>query len=351
VTVIAPVEPGEPEVGNDDGVVVRRAFDFGPGAMRTALAAAEATAAPVVHVQHELFLYGGPAGVPALLTGLAHNRWAGRRRSDSPATVVTMHQVVDPRDVNGEYTRMHRIPVPAPAARLGISAVQRAIRSFADAVVVHEPSFAGIVPGAVTVPHGVEDVAASTDRLASRRALGLDEHRFTALCFGFLAPYKGIETAADAVARTGGVDLVIAGAPHPRLEERHGYARDLRERYGATARFTGYVPDEDVHRWFSAADVVVLPYPAPHASSGALALALAHGTPLLASRPLARTCGLPDTVAFTGSAALADRLHELAADRVQLDRLRDAVAHLRVQRGWSAVADRHVEIYREVQAS
>lgn len=95
------------------------------------------------------------------------------------------------------YTRMHRIALPPTVARLGISAVQRTIRALADAVVVHEPSFAAIVPGANTVPHGIERIDPKGDRPAVRAELGLDD-RLVVLCFGFVAPCKGIEVAADA---------------------------------------------------------------------------------------------------------------------------------------------------------
>jgi glycosyltransferase involved in cell wall biosynthesis len=341
VTVVAPELSSEPPVATDGDVQVVRAFRAGPRALPTAMAAARATRAGVIHLQHELFLYGGPSAMPGLLSALRN-----RRRPRVSRQVVTMHQVVDPRAIDRDFVRLHRIGVPQQAARLAISTMQRSIPSVSDAVIVHEPAFAQHVPNAVAVPHGVETPATSLDRAQARLELGLDPQRLVALCFGFLAPYKGLETAIGAARIAGDdVQLVIAGGEHPRLERRHGYAAALRQTHHDVARFTGFVDHDDVARWFCAADVVLLPYPMPHASSGALALALAYDVPVLASAPMARTCGLPATLAFNNADDLGARLQRLARKPGALDELRVGVAGLRAERTWDAVARRHLDLY------
>jgi len=200
------------------------------------------------------------------------------------------------------------------------------------------------VPGPEVVPHGLE-VPERGDRAAARAALGVKG--FCVLCFGFLAPYKGLEAALGAARLAGeDVELVIAGGEHPRLAG-DGYADALRASAPANARFTGYVADADVARWFAAADVALLPYPQPFASSGPLALALAHGTPVLLSDALADTVGAPDALAVpTDPAAIAARLDALAADRADRERLRAAAATLAAGRSWPEVARRHLDLYR-----
>jgi glycosyltransferase involved in cell wall biosynthesis len=335
VTVLAAHDPNEPAVATDGTLEVRRVWKRGPGALPGAAAAALATGAPAVHVQHELLLYGGPSAVPGIVTALA----ALRRRN----AVVTMHHVVDPKAIDADFTATHRVRAPAPVARAGVAAVQRTIAALADTVVVHEPSFARVVPSAEVVPHGVE-VAERGDRVAARAALGVKG--FCVLCFGFLAPYKGLEAALGAARLAGDdVELVIAGGEHPRLAG-DGYADALRASAPANARFTGYVADTDVARWFAAADVALLPYPQPFASSGPLALALAHGTPVLLSDALAGTVGAPDELAVaTDPAAIAARLDALAADRTDRERVRTAAATLAAGRSWPEVARRHLDLY------
>jgi glycosyltransferase involved in cell wall biosynthesis len=296
-----------------------------------------------VHVQHEVFLYGGATSVPALVPAMA----TLRRRGLGP--VVTLHQVVDPAEIDGEFTRVHRVRVPPAVARVGMAGVQRTVRSLAAGIVVNERSFGDIVPDAVFVPHGVDRAEPEPGHLA-KRALGLPQDRLVALCFGFLSPYKGLEATLDAAEIAGPVvELVIAGGEHPRLEGRDGYADALRRRYGDVARFTGYVPEEDMARWFSAADVVLIPYPRPFASSGPLAHALGYGTPVLCSPALAACVGAPDEmVAPIDPPALARRLTELALDPALVDTVRAATRAMAAERSWDSVARRHVALYEEV---
>lgn len=340
VEVVAPAEPGAPPVAADGRVVVRRSFARGARALPDALRTARASGARTVHLQHETFLYGGAASVPGLLPALA----ALRR---SPARgVVTMHHVVA-GGVDAAFTRLHRVGAPALLARAGLGGVRGTIRRLADRVIVHEPAFADAVAGASVVPHGVEAPAALT-RAAARDRLGIEGDRMTVLCFGFVAPYKGLEPALEAAGRLpDDVQLVVAGGEHPRLAAAgDGYGAALRAAH-PHARFTGYVPDADVGPWFAAADVALFLYPRPVSASGGLALAIAHRTPVLLSPELAATVGAPGTlVAPREAGALAERLAALAATRPgSLDALRGAVDGLGGDRSWPAVARRHLEIY------
>lgn len=347
VHVVAPFHddaPPEPTVEHDGaGIRVERCFERRAGGLRAARRAVVAAGARVAHLQFELFLYGGPGaltGVLPTLTGL-------RRRGT--AAVVTLHQTVDPGTVDRDYTALHRVPVPPSVARVAIGSLQRAIAGTASAVVVHEQPFAEVVGDATVVPHGIED-APTLDRAAARAQLGLDD-RLVALCFGFVAPYKGLETALVAARRAGpDVQCVVAGGEHPRLAAAgDGYARILADTH-PEARFTGWVPGDDVAAWFQAADVALFPYPRPFSSSGALALALAARTPVLLSAPMARCIGAPSAVVAPTVDDLASRLGALAADpaaRLSLQRWTDALAD---GRRWDAVARRHLDVYRAAAA-
>ena len=266
-----------------------------------------------MHLQHETFLYGGPSSVPALGPALRSLRRARQ------GVVVTMHHVVDPGSVDARFTAVHRVRAPWRVARAGLGRVQRTITRGADAVLVHEPGFADVVPDAHVVPHGIDVDPAAGEAAAARARLGLDE-RFTALCFGFLAPYKGLETALRAANVAGDrVHLVIAGGEHPRMAG-DGYADGLRALGPAT--FAGPVPDADVRDWFAAAEVALFPYPRPHATSGPLALALGAGTPVLLSEALAACAGAPVTLAVPADpVALGGRLATPAADEAARDAL------------------------------
>jgi glycosyltransferase involved in cell wall biosynthesis len=341
VAVVAPSEDGEPALAADGPVRVERPFGRGAAAVPSAVRAACRTGADVVHLQHEAFLYGGPSSVPGLVTGLSSLRRA------RPGSVVTMHHVVDSRSVDRSFTRMHRVKAPPSVARAGLSAVGGAIGRLADRVIVHEPAFADRVRNSTVVPHGVE-AAETPARDQARSRLGLA--RFTVLCFGFVAPYKGLESALDATRVAGPeVELVVAGGEHPRLRETGDrYLEHLRDS-NPHARFTGFVPDDDVADWFAAADVALFLYPQPVSTSGGVALALAHGTPFLLSPEMAATARAPKAlVASRDPSQLAALLRHLASDPAALDRVRDAAYAMSGDRSWHAVAQRHLEIYEEV---
>ncbi|MFN8204019.1 MAG: glycosyltransferase [Solirubrobacteraceae bacterium] len=344
VTVVAPVEPGAPADQRDGRVRVQRRFALGARALDRAVRAACATGARTVHLQHETFLYGGPTAVPGLVAALRRLR---RGRGGRVGSVVTMHHVVAPGAVDARFIRLHRVRTPAAVARAGLAVVRESVRRQADAVVVHEPAFAAAVPGATVVPHGIE-VAATTERAAARRALGVRDDRLTVLCFGFVAPYKGLEMALDAARHAGdAVQVVVAGGPHPRVGD--AYAAGLRREHGDHARFTGRVPDADVAAWFAAADVALFAYPQPVSSSGALALALAHGTPVLLSPELAACAGAPARlVAPRDPRALAGALRTLVGDRAGLGELAATARTMTADREWPAVARRHLELYARV---
>ncbi len=354
LTVVAPTEPDLPPARESGGsITVERCFDRGPNAVPNAARVALATGAPIVHVQHELFLYGGATAMPGLVPGLGMLRAAG------VGPVVTMHHAVDPAGVDDEFTRMHQVRAPRQAVRAGLASVQATIGRLARRVIVHEPAFAPLVRDATVVPHGVEGVApaggAAASTISTPAADGETESegdlRLTLLCFGFLAPYKGLELALEAasLAREH-VRLLIVGGEHPRFAEAgRPFGEQLRERWPDVAEFAGYVPDADLPRHFARADLALFLYRRPFATSGALALAVAHGLPALLSPTLAEVMSGPrELVAPTDAQALAARLRALAADRAALEPLRRRSSELTADRSWESVARRHAEIYGQV---
>jgi glycosyltransferase involved in cell wall biosynthesis len=346
VRVVAPEIEGEPAYSRVNGVTVERSYRRGMDALPTAAYRAVRSGAPLVHVQYETFLYGGPTAIPGLVPALAGMRMAHR------GPVVTLHQVVDPTTVDRRFTTFHRVNAPPQLARAGLAAVQSSVRRLGAATIVHERAFTRVMPEAVVVPHGVDVVeeADGPEIARAKDALGTRPDRLTALCFGYLAPYKGFEVALQAAALAGQkVDLLIAGGTHPRFFGHDSYADDLRRQYGDVATFMGYVPEPKVKDVFLAADVLLLPYAAPVATSGPFAHALAYGTPVLCSPTLADCVEAPDSlVAPLEPEGLAHRLQRLADDGRQLGDLAADVRSLAQGRSWPETARRHIALYEEV---
>src|ERR687885_439982 len=143
-------------------------------------------------------------------------------------------------------------------------------------------------------------------------------------------------------------------APADRSEARN----EVRSRYGwplkATVAMTGYVPEEEVSRLLSGADVGVLPF--NHGvtlKSGTLLTLFAHGLPVVATRsdppePELADGRLVRLVERRDISGLAAALSGLLTDASQRARLAEA-GHAYCRRlSWSAIAERHLEVYEAV---
>jgi len=103
------------------------------------------------------------------------------------------------------------------------------------------------------------------------------------LFFGFVRPYKGLDTLIKAVGilKDHDVSLTIAGEFWNGKAEFLKLAGDLgiSEKVNIIDR---YVPDDEMRRYFSSADLVVLPYKQT-VTSGIIATAYGFGKPVLAT--------------------------------------------------------------------
>ncbi|WP_354642808.1 glycosyltransferase [Kitasatospora camelliae] len=180
-----------------------------------------------------------------------------------------------------------------------------------------------VVPNGVDLRHFAPADAAA--RRAARMALGLDQSAPLAVCVGRLCRQKGQDVLLSAwpgvAARVPGARLaLVGGGPDAlALAER---VRRLPE--PSRVRLAGDVPDP--RPWLAAADLVVLPSRWEGMALAPLE-AMAAGRPvLLTDVPGAREC-LPPGRAAAGlvpvedPAALAERLAEALADRIECERL------------------------------
>ncbi len=119
-------------------------------------------------------------------------------------------------------------------------------------------------PAAYT-PHPVYDNYGSPpSREEACRQLGLNPEKKYALFFGFIRPYKGLDLLLQAFAeetlkQQPEIELLIAGeyygdpAPYEKIISENGLE-------GRVHRFTNFIPNNEVGRYFAAADLVVQPY-------------------------------------------------------------------------------------------
>jgi glycosyltransferase involved in cell wall biosynthesis len=174
------------------------------------------------------------------------------------------------------------------------------------------------------------------------------------LFFGSVKPYKGVDVlvraALEMLPASPGWRIDVVGRPFQALDDERRLieAAGLSERFGFDLR---YVPDEDLARYLAAADLVVFPYREIDAS-GALALAVAAGKPIVASavgvfgeRP---TADHVSVVPPGDAAALARALTTLAGDPAARERLAAgsrALAETFVS--WRSFAQHSLAFYHE----
>lgn len=117
-------------------------------------------------------------------------------------------------------------------------------------------------------------------RAEAEKALGLEEGKKNLLFFGLIRKYKGLDLLIKAFGSLSEeYQLIIAGEPYGSWSE---YAA-LIESSPAKERihcYTEFIPSEDVKKYFSAADLTVLPYRSA-SQSGVSAVSYNFGVPLV----------------------------------------------------------------------
>jgi len=216
------------------------------------------------------------------------------------------------------------------------------------------------------IPHGNEGIflrsgEGSGDEYSSANKLGVEGKAPTAIFFGTLTKYKGVEYLLDAIAYVRktlpDVQLIVAGFPNQEIDvealQRRAAEPDLA---GAVKFYLQYVPVEEVADLFEPADVAVFPYLMIY-QSGALQVAYSLGKPVVATD----VGGLSEAVieGETGllvpprdSVALAQAITKVLSDREMAHRMGERGRELsKTENSWYGIAASVYEIYARLAAS
>lgn len=173
--------------------------------------------------------------------------------------------------------------------------VKQRFLSFVDCVIVHSQSakdavlqtYRFEVANVTVIPHGhYRDVyRGAIAKQEARQKLNLPHDKLLFLNFGMLKPYKGIEKVIDiwhsnAEIANNNCFLITGKA----VDKTYGQVLKtaVNNTEGIELR-DEFVADEKVHLYFSAADVVVLPFD-QILTSGSLLLAVSYGKPVIAPK-------------------------------------------------------------------
>jgi len=305
----------------------------------------------VVHVQHSPGIFGMDARIGDLCR---------RVRRGGAKAVVTLHTVHSVRSATLERLFAFRKCYQSLAAHC-------------DAVVVHQRrtavdslTRAGVPPSHIEIiPHGTSEIDLPSARDA-RAALVNRYEGPLLLAFGFIHPQKNLHTLIGAMHRLSPTAprprLLVVGSLQNRAWFNVAYLAALRamvRRFALRDRVEfriGYVPDDDVVRYFAAADLVMLPHWQSYGSaSGVLHTAVASRRLVMVSDSpkfddVARLLG-EDFCAPVHSARIwARRIgNVLASETVQRDasaRLADYAESTR----WDSVARATAVLYERLGA-
>ncbi len=153
---------------------------------------------------------------------------------------------------------------------------------------------------AVVIPHGEYSLSGITREMSqdeARSVLELDDNQRVILFFGYIRKVKGIDILLRAFDRAAeryrDIVLVIAGSviQGESFDDEDKYIKEMK--YGNRVKcFIKYVKHQDIPKFFTVADIVVLPYIDFYSQSGVLQLAQGFGKAVIASD----VGGLPEVI-------------------------------------------------------
>lgn len=232
--------------------------------------------------------------------------------------ILEFHEVVDPFEES-------ILPIRLYSRVMGRVLIRRA-----DGFVTHSDSDKKLLAEKYrmsaeriqVIPHGLYDQYKPVDREAARKSLGLGSDNVI-MSFGLIRPYKGIPNLIRAFGELPGdvarqSKLLLVGEI---WEDRESVvsAIDACPYKDRVVLLDRYVSDDEVATYFSAADLVVLPY-LRASQSGVAHIAMAFGKPIIVSK----VGGLQESMAdYSGtyfvqpgdSTAIKDAVVKLLAEK------------------------------------
>lgn len=214
-----------------------------------------------------------------------------------------------------------------------------------------DPKKVTVIPLAIDEPQKI-------DKDEARKKLGLKKDEFYMLYFGFLSPYKGIDAFLDLYSKKMGA-LIIAGNGNPNHIHDKSYQRFLsgvkKKAKDKGVILTGFVPEELIPYYYSACDLVILPYKMFFSSSYPLSIAFSYQKAVLLSPALSGYFKSGDIKQSAVQAHLPQRqvifepdvkdvMSKIAYVKSHYDKFISFAAHLTSRRNWSVIAQKYLEI-------
>lgn len=203
---------------------------------------------------------------------------------------------------------------------------------------------------AVVIPHGhYRDVYhPSVELTEARKELGLPESGRLYLNLGLLRPYKGIENLLQVWRENqdifAGDILLIAGKPSD--ESYAEKLQQLAEGIEGIFIYPQFVENSKLHLYFSAANVVVLPFK-KILNSGSFILAMSFGKPVIAPRlgGLLEVAGDADELLYDSEDEVGLQKAMQKSSEIDLEQLSKLVEKACDRLDWNLIAQQTLGVY------
>ena len=246
----------------------------------------------VLHIHHPHLYYGG-----AVYTAVFISVLTSTARLRGIKTLVWWEHVYPPEKIKGPTLKNYTYRASPLALRIGLRVYTRFLGIISTRTLVQtKPDLVAIkkyygVKNARSLVIGM--AGKPVDKIYARESLGLSPDKKVLLIFGFISPFKGIQFAIEAFPRIKDAFpesvLLIAGCGHPRLKDPEGYVntfKALAQRGGCAKDIIfrdEYIPASEHSIFYSASDVVLLPYISSLGPSSVGMEAFMHNIPVIAS--------------------------------------------------------------------
>ena len=233
---------------------------------------------------------------------------------------------------------VHDVSSLANASNLSI--IKNMIYKQADLILTHNefsksqiiktnPNLSSLIS---IVPHGnyIPFINVNNDKKKSRKRLEISPEKKVLLFFGMIKKVKGLDillhALKDVIKEHPDVLLLIAGKPWENDFANYQRIIDKNNLSEYCLLHTKFIPDADVKHYYSAADLVVLPYKKIY-QSGVLVMTLSYGKPALVSNlpPLKEIVTDMDTAFLFESGnpiSLAKKINLIFLDSEKLEQVR-----------------------------
>ena len=281
--------------------------------------------------------------------------------------VTTLHQIfIERQDTKWEFfDDYHLINIPKFILKFLIKIFVKAVCRYSDKIVIHtHGAKSGLIEyyrideKKIEVNHLAIVPNTSINQQKKKKFEALFNQKKIILCFGLIAPRKGIETAIKSLKiiteKLPDYVLVIAGSsteyyrPYENMLRQLTKTLDLEEKIF----FTGFLDDDEVNILFNMSEIVVYPYAPSCSFSYAVLHAIHHNKPTIVTNINTFKEVLQENDALfiepNNEKQLADAIFKIATNSDLRTQLRLQMKSISGNYSWQKTAAKYMKIYEEL---